>query len=209
MDATTFAQSLKQGTIDIIVDSATRKGVDIDTFLNNLFKQTSYVFPLLTHGELSRMSELMDKDSVVLNEDPVLAHVHPLLIPYLRQLYSVAKAVSGNAKRFHIAAVVLFGSTLTGIGPNSDLDILVLLREDRNTYPGGVLDLDRDIKDTVNWARVNEVKVDLHIRPLLKFLLDTPIDSSLKEAFRENNFVLWEDGHSLPSTVYARFEEGA
>lgn len=132
-----------------------------------------------------------------------LALARARVIPYVEQLKAVVAELVKHVDRIPIAAIAVYGSVLKGIGPRSDLDILVLVRDNfREQYPS-FIDIDYEIQDIAEAARVNSVELDVHVSILSGFL-DVTRDTGFKRSFSEANFVLWEDGVSLDSRIYTR-----
>lgn len=126
----------------------------------------------------------------------LLASYDRLLDKFWDQCNAAVAALVDNVGKFPIAAVVVYGSILKGIGPRSDVDILVLVRNDYKERGFDLLDMQLDLEDIVSDASVNDVPVDLHVT-LARDFVDTTRDTAFKRSFCEDNAVAWEDGETL------------
>lgn len=120
--------------------------------------------------------------------------------PFDKQCDAVVAALIKVTSSFPIASIAIYGSILTAPGPRSDVDILVLLRDDYKERGYNYLDLKLDLEDITEVAKVNEIPVDLHVAVAHDFF-DTSRDTDFKRSFSDNNVVMWEDGETLGSRL--------
>lgn len=117
-------------------------------------------------------------------------------VPFEEQCYSVVDAMITATDKFPIACVAVYGSFLSFLGPRSDVDILVLVRDNYKEQGFDLLNMRFDLEDIADAVKVNDVPIDLHFSVARDFF-DTSRDRDFKLSFSENNIVYWEDGETL------------
>lgn len=125
----------------------------------------------------------------------VLEMVHEFCKPFREQYEAVADTLISLTGQYPIALCALYGSMLKGVRPSSDIDILVLVRDDYKEF-GTLLDIDYNLSEAIDRNSVNQIKVDLKVRSVSGFL-DVSRGTEFKRSFVENNLVFWEDGVSI------------
>lgn len=115
--------------------------------------------------------------------------------PYYKQYIATRDALCQLASEFPIALCAVYGSMVKGVRPDSDIDILVLLRNDYSAY-GGPSDLADELRGRLDTSRVNDIPLDIHVRSVRSFT-DTSHGTEFKRSFSEANIVFWEDGVSV------------
>lgn len=112
------------------------------------------------------------------------------------QYMTIIDALVHRAEKYYICLIALFGSVLTGTRPGSDIDILILLKDDYKRDGINILDLRDDIRDYAESCRVNDIPLDLHVVSASSFV-DTSHGTAFKHSFSANNEIIWEDGVTI------------
>lgn len=137
----------------------------------------------------------MSDDLSVSLSPKLLAGCKEFFRPFQEQYDSVVKTLCSMVESYPIALCAVYGSMVKGVRPGSDIDIIVLLRDDYKSY-GSLLDISDDIGDAVEAGRVNDIPIDLHVRSVSSFF-DVTRGTEFKQSFSEANIVFWEDGVTI------------
>lgn len=136
----------------------------------------------------------MALESTVLSPG-VIAKLKEFKRPFMDQFDSIERALIRCTSDYPIALCALYGSMLKGLSRHSDIDILVLLRDDYKSY-GDILDVKIGLEDRIAAAAVNSIPVDLKVSSVSSFL-DMSRGTEFKRSVSANNEVFWEDGVSI------------
>lgn len=117
-------------------------------------------------------------------------------MPFYQQCDAVTSVLKEQVNTFPIAAIIVFGSILGWLGPNSDVDIMVIMRDDYKQKGFTLLDMKLDLEMLLAPRLVNNIPVDLHVTSFSGFI-DTSRDTAFKRSFSKSNCIVWEDGVTI------------
>lgn len=127
--------------------------------------------------------------------------VKEFFCPFREQYEAISYVLIRATGKYPVALIAVFGSILTGVGRNSDIDFLVLVKDEYKSAGYNLHELKWILEDLVEEGKVNKIPIDLTVTSVSSFL-DLTTNTWFKRGFSDNNWVIWEDGESFDSTIF-------